>query len=161
MAEPFAQKIALADSMKATFEAIAFVEIEEVSAETFRKNVFYTAFSRSYWSQVTLAAQDLNAQLAIYVIPDLVDVLYANAYGGCKNADKEKDEKKKDLVAEVLNVFAGVFMHTVRAGLNDFTLGLPQKAKGFKELPETATILYYLIEDIYPLVVAFSPSPNK
>ena len=149
----FAYKQELVDSMKVTFEAITFAEVEEVTAETFRKNVFYTAFSRSYWSQMTIASPRFNAQLAVYVIPNLVEVLFANAYGGREFSADEKEAKMKDLVGELLNIFGGYFMQKIQPESGDFKLGFPQNVKGFKELPEDSAIVYYLVEDMYPLIV--------
>jgi len=153
MVGSFAHKTELVDSMKVTFEAITFAEVEEVSAEMFRKNVYFTAFSRSYWSQMTIASPRFNARLSMYVIPNLVEVLFANAYGGKKFSAEEKEAKMKDLVGEVLNIFGGYFMQKIQAASGDFKLGFPVNAKGFKELPEDSVIVYYLIEDAYPLIV--------
>jgi hypothetical protein len=153
----FAYKQELVDSMKVTFEAITFAEVDEVSADAFRKNVFYTAFSRSYWSQMAVVSPKFNVQISMYVIPNLVETLFANAYGGREFSADEKEVKMKDLVGELLNIFGGYFMQKIQSVSGDFKLGFPQNSKGFKELPDDSAIVYYLIEDMYPLIVTIAP----
>ena len=144
----------LCESLRLTFENITFSEVKEVTAEEFRKSVFYTSFSRSFSSKMKISAEKMNAEVCIYVIPNLVEILYDNAYGGQIFDDKEK--KMMDLNGELLNIFVGHFLLNSQDKTGLFKLSVPENSKGFKALPQESMILYFIVEDIYPLIVTVS-----
>ncbi len=130
-----------------TFENMAFVQVaeqaDELNAEIPENPV---------WVSI-LVHDPLQGELRLALPPKLLESLTADMFG--IEIDQVEIHQQQDIIAEILNTLAGLFMTKLLPADQTYQLGLPEH--GSDELPQTeddAIVLNLEIEQSPLLLVA-------
>jgi len=117
----------LASAISTTMESMTFEDVEVVTDET----VDPYLGDDKLWA-VLPVIEPYSGELVLEVPLACAKILAEEAYG---EIDAERSlEEMQDLVGEILNTLAGLFMNELTPSGETFQLGLPTKGQG--ELPQ-------------------------
>lgn len=140
--KPFLQeKITLV--LEEALENMAFISVEESSAEEVAE------LSQQFRGVNLLINEPTLFEMHLNIANELLLQLAENIYA--MEPDELSEQLTNDLLAEILNTVAGLFMTAVLPPDTSFTLGLPELSDNSED--DTDLKFYYIAED-YPLTIA-------
>lgn len=130
-----------------TFENMAFVEVTEQSEE------IETQMPQDVRWVSLLINNPIQAELRLAMTKTMLDNLTEDMFG-IEKAEITTSQQK-DIIAEILNTLAGLFMTKLLPPDQTYQLGLPEHGEGlFPEAEETSVIWNLQIEEAPLILIA-------
>ena len=138
---------AMFDAVCQTLEIMAFVEVTEQSKEL--EIEFPT---EPNWVSI-LINDPVQGELRLALNQTLLSNMAADMFG--IEADEVNENQREDIIAEILNTLAGLFMTRLLPDDQTYQLGLPEHGEGpLPEIEENAIIWNLQVEGSPLLLVA-------
>ncbi len=117
---------AMFDAVQQTFETMAFVEVAEQSEE-----LELEIPAEASWVSI-LINDPVQAELRLALTHSLQSTMAADMFG--IEVEEVNENQRQDIIAEILNTLAGLFMTRLLPDDQTYQLGLPEPGVGL--LPE-------------------------
>jgi len=137
---------ALLDATRQTFETMAFVEVTEQSEEIPPETPTQVA-----WVSI-LIHDPLQGELRMALSEGALTSMTADMFG--IEIDEVANIQRQDIIAEILNTLAGLFMTNLIPADQTYRLGLPEHGDGPLPSTEDAAIIWNLQIEGEPLLIA-------
>lgn len=136
---------AMLDAISTTLENMAFVEVTEQPEE-----LELLVPAQAAWVSI-LIHDPVQGEVRLAMPQPLLSEITANMFG--IEADEIEENQKKDIIAEILNTLAGLFMTNLLPDDQTYQLGLPEHGEG--DLPETeeGSVVWNLQVEEQPLLL--------
>ncbi len=138
---------AMLDAVCQTFETMAFAQVTEQSAE-----LELEVGNESIWSSI-LVHDPVQGEIQMALPQALLTKIAADMFG--IEQEEVNESQLQDIIAEILNTLAGLFMTSLLPDDQTYKLGLPEHGTGPLPEIETESIVWKLqIEGLALLLVA-------
>jgi len=138
---------AMFEAVSETFENMAFVEVAEQSQE-----VGIEIPAEAVWVSI-LIHKPLQGELRLALPPELLTTITVDMFN--LEPQDVAESQRQDIIAEILNTLAGVFMTKLIPADQTYQLGLPEHGEGpIPEDDEGAIVWNLQIEEAPILLVA-------
>lgn len=139
---------AMLDAMCTTLENMAFVEVTEQSDELGTQ-----VPEDAVWVSI-LIHDPLQGEVRLAMSETLLTDMTANMFG--LEPDEVMGEQKQDIIAEILNTLAGLFMTNLLPDDQTYQLGLPEHGDGPLPEVEEGSVIWHLQVEEQPLLLVAS-----
>jgi len=133
------------ETLEETLENMAFISIEECSKEE------ASELEQDFLGVNLLVTEPALFEIHLNISKELLFQLAENMYA--MDRDELDEQLIKDLLAEILNTSAGLFMTAILPPEKHFTLGLPELTDGISNNNDDAELKFYYIAEDCPLTV--------
>lgn len=141
---------AMFEAVRETFETMAFVEVAEQSDE-----VGITIPTEEIWVSI-LINNPLQGELRLALPQNLLTTMTADMFS-IDSAEVEENQRH-DILAEILNTLAGVFMTKLIPDDQTYQLGLPERGEGPIPENEEESLVWNLQIEGSPLLLVANGS---
>ena len=139
---------AMLQAVKQTFENMAFVEVTEQAAECELQTPAEMA-----WASI-LIHDPQQGEVRLALPRTLLVELTAGMFG--IEADEVTGEQQDDILAELLNTLAGLFMTNLLPDDQAYQLGLPEHGEGEFSAADEVSVTWNLQVEQNPLILVAS-----
>ncbi len=139
---------AMFEAVRETFENMAFIEVSEQSDE-----LDYEIPTEEVWVSI-LIHNPLQGELRLALSKEMLTTMTADMF----NIETEEVEEKqrRDILAEMLNTLAGIFMTKFLPDDQTYQLGLPEQGEGPIPENDEGSIVWNLQIEGSPLLLVAS-----